>query len=365
MNRTECYLVLNRIRAVGPVRVRKLKEVFGSVEEILATPTKHLAAVEGVGQAVAESIAGWRSLKFDPARELDEVARLGAQVVDCEDASYPPSLAEIYDPPLVLYVRGAVEVLSKRGIAVIGSRRVSPYGIETAKKLSYQLAYVGFVVISGLARGIDACAHQGALASKGRTVGVLGSALDQFYPRENEVLAEKMVEQAGAVVSEFPLGTAPDRQTFPMRNRIVSGLSTGVLVVEAAAGSGALITARMALEQGRAVYAVPGRIDSAHSAGCHRLIKDGAKLVEGVEDILGDLEFLFPPQELKSSRPWPEDLSREERSVMEALGLEEMHLDQIIAKCGLPSPVASSTLLRLEMRRLVKQLPGKYFVKTD
>jgi DNA processing protein len=362
MTRTECYLALNSVRLIGPVRVRKLLEVFGSAESILAQPSSRLAGVDGIGQAVAESVVAWEK-SFNLAEEIEKAAGLGLKIVDCEDDAYPAQLKEIYDPPLVLYYKGDLEAVRRRSIAVVGSRHTTYYGQETAKKLSYQIAYAGLTVTSGLARGIDTLAHQGALAAKGRTVAVLGNSLDRIYPSENSALAEMIAENGGCLLSEFPLGTPPDRQTFPMRNRIVSGLSSGLLVVEAGKESGALITARMALDQGRNVYAIPGRIDNPQAHGCHELIKQGAKLVEGVEDILGEFDFLFPKEEGK--RPLPEDLPAEELKILEALGAEEAHVDQVIRATGLPSSVVVAGLLKLEMRRLARQLPGRLFVRTD
>ncbi|MDR0533365.1 MAG: DNA-processing protein DprA [Verrucomicrobiales bacterium] len=365
MERLEAYLILNSLRLIGPVRVRKLMERFGSVEQILLQSTSSLASVEGVGQKAAESIRAWEQ-NFDLAGELAELQRLGIGVIDREDERYPQQLLEIYDPPLLLYYKGDLEAAKRRGIGVVGSRQTSHYGLETAKKLSYQMAYAGLPVVSGLARGIDTAAHQGALAAKGRTVAVLGCSLDLMYPPENQALAEMIVEKDGLLLSEFPLKTPPDKQTFPMRNRVVSGLSGGVLVVEAGAESGALITARMALDQGRQVFAIPGRIDNPLAKGCHRLIKDGAKLVESVEDVLAEFEFLFPPAAISEPRRvLPADLSEDEQVILKNLGMEEVHLDELTRKCGLPSARMSSTLLRLEMRKLVRQLPGKFFVKTD
>jgi len=260
MTRTEAYLILNALRLVGPVRVRKLRDVLGGVEGIVGMASSKLAGVEGVGQAVAESIRGWEK-SFDLGAELKRISELKLKVVDCEDPFYPPLLREIHDPPMVLYYRGSIETVRGACLGIVGTREATGYGIELAKKLGYQLAYAGIGVVSGLARGIDTAAHQGALAAKGRTAGVLGCSVDQMYPAENRSLADKMVEEGGCVMSEFCLGTAPDRQTFPMRNRIVSGLSKGVLVIEAARASGAMITAKQALEQGRQVFAVPGRID--------------------------------------------------------------------------------------------------------
>ena len=280
MTRTEAYLVLNSLRLIGPVRVRKLREVLGAVEGLFSQPTMRLAGVEGIGQAVAESIRGWEKT-FDLSAELEKIRKHRLKVIDCEDPGYPPLLREIHDPPMVLYYRGNLEAVKGACIGVVGTRDASGYGIDLAKKLGYQLAFAGIGVVSGLARGIDTAAHQGALAAKGKTAAVLGCSLDQIYPAENGVLAEKMTEAGGCVLSEFCLGTPPDRQTFPMRNRIVSGLSKGLLVIEAARASGAMITARQALEQGRQVFAVPGRIDQPQSGGCHQLIKDGARLVAG------------------------------------------------------------------------------------
>lgn len=364
MTRTEAYLVLNSIRLVGPVRVRKLLEAFGSPEAILSQSVSKLAAVEGIGMAVAESIRDWEK-NWDLSGELKRMRELGLRVVDCEDSDYPKLLREIYDPPLVLYYRGDFGAVSRQGIAVVGSRHTSYYGTEMAKKLGYQLAYAGLTVNSGLARGIDTAAHQGALAAKGKTAAVFGCSLEKVYPAENEALADKIVEEGGVLLSEFPLGTPPDRQTFPMRNRIVSGLSRGVLVIEAGEESGALITARMALDQGRSVFAVPGRIDQPYARGCHRLIKEGAKLVEGVEDVLAEFEFLLPEIAKPAARPAAEQLSESERKVFEVLGAEELHIDLIIRKCGLPSGDVQSSLLRLEMRKLARQLPGRVYVRTD
>jgi DNA processing protein len=313
---------------------------------------------------MVEKITSWREI--DVERERKRAGELGLQIITQADAAYPASLREIYDPPLCLYIKGKIPETWPRGVAVVGSRETSHYGLETAKKLGYQLAYGGVPVISGLARGIDTAAHLGALAAKGATWAVLGCGLDQMYPPENDALAEKIVESGGCLISELPLGTAPDKRTFPMRNRIVSGLSFGVLVIEAGRQSGALITARQALDQGRQVFAVPGRIDNPLAQGCHRLIKDGAKLVEGVEDILGELEFLIPRESMTPTpRALPANLSGDEEKVYAAIELDETPIDLITQSTGLPSGTVSSTLLRLEMKKLVRQLPGKVFVRTS
>jgi DNA processing protein len=283
-------------------------------------------------------------------------------VVTQADAEYPAALRTLYDPPLVLYVKGAFDPRDARSVAIIGTRTPSYYGREMAKKLSYQLAYAGLTVVSGLARGVDTAAHEGALAAKGRTIAVIGAGLAELYPPENAELADR-IAASGAVMSEFPIDTKPDRQTFPIRNRVVTGCSFGVLVVEAGANSGALISANQAAEQGRTLYAVPGRIDQPGCLGSNRLIQQGAKLVISVEDILDDLPMVFAKSPDLPSAPPVADLTEAQQKVMDALGREELPLDTIIATSGLTAAAVSSTLLALEIRRLVKQLPGKRFVK--
>lgn len=363
MTRTEAYMLLNSIPKVGPVRVRNLLQALGSVDAILSETESRLALIEGIGSSIARAIVKGREA-WSPEEEFARMEKLGISVVDMEDEAYPSRLREIYDPPLVLYYKGKLESSRRRALAVVGSRQTTPYGFETTRKLAFQCAYAGFTVVSGLARGIDTAAHQGALAAKGHTVAVFGNSLDRVYPEENEALAEKIAEGPGALFSEFPLGTPPDKYTFPMRNRIVSGLSEGVLVVEAGKKSGAMITARVALDQGRQVFAVPGRIDNPQAKGCHDLIRNGAKLVESVEDIVGEFESLFPPQELETPRENAPKLPPEERAVLEVLGVDEMAFDQIIEKCGLPSSIVSISLLRLELKKLIRQLPGRLYIKT-
>ncbi|HEY0368832.1 MAG TPA: DNA-processing protein DprA, partial [Chthoniobacterales bacterium] len=301
----------------------------------------------------------------DLAAELQRVRDFGAEVITAESPLYPRQLREIHAPPIVLYVWGELNERDQHAIGVIGARRTTHYGTESAKKLAYQLAYAGLTVISGLARGIDTAAHQGALAAKGRTVAVIGSGLMNLYPPENAALAEKIRSGNGAVVSEFSMNVEPDRQTFPMRNRIISGWSHGILVVEAGLNSGALITATQAIDQGRLVYAVPGHINAPSAQGSNRLIQQGAKLVQDASDILDDLDILLPeakPAAEAALRPLPE-MTDDERRVYEAIRETETSIDDIATNSDLPSASVSSTLLRLELKRLVKQLPGKYFVK--
>ena len=364
MNSTEACLALNMLPHVGPVRLRKLLQVFEKPERVLAAKRSELRKVEGIGGEVADQISNWEA-SVDLAAELKRVRDFGATVITQESPTYPRSLREIHAPPIVLYVWGDLQERDQHAIAVIGSRRTTHYGSESAKKLSYQIAYAGLTVISGLARGIDTAAHQGALAAKGRTIAVIGSGLSKLYPPENQALAEKISNGNGAILSEFSMEVEPDRQTFPMRNRIISGWSHGILVVEAGLNSGALITASQAIEQGRSVYAVPGHINAPSAMGSNRLIQQGAKLVMSANDILDDLQILLPetkPSPEAAVRPLP-PLSEEERRIYDAINSSETPIDQIAAKCDLPSATVSSTLLRLELKRLVKQLPGKYFVK--
>jgi DNA processing protein len=287
----------------------------------------------------------------------------GVTVVTKASAEYPRSLREIYNPPILLYVWGTLTERDHQAISVVGSRKSSHYGLECAKKLSYQLAYAGLTVVSGLARGIDTAAHQGALAAQGRTIAVIGSGLMELYPPENQALAEK-IAASGAVVSEYPMQFPPSPQTFPYRNRIVAGWGSGLLVVEAGLKSGALITANQAIEQGRMVYAVPGQIDRPTSGGTNRLIQQGAKLVTGAGDILDDLNTLFPEKSsARTAAPTVLELSAEEQAVLDCLSSSESDLDSILEKTRLPIPKVSSTLLALELKRLVKQLPGQQFVR--
>jgi DNA processing protein len=364
MNATEACIALNMLPTVGPVRLRKLLEVFKEPQQILAAKRSDLRKVEGIGNEVADQISNWEST-VDLAAELERVRELGVTVITQDSPSYPKPLREIHAPPIVLYVLGELEDRDQHAIGIIGARRTTHYGTESAKKLAYQLAYAGLTVISGLARGIDTAAHQGALAAKGRTIAVIGSGLAKLYPPENAALAEKIRCGNGAIVSEFSMEIEPDRQTFPMRNRIISGWSHGILVVEAGLNSGALITAAQALDQGRSVYAVPGHINAPSAMGSNRLIQQGAKLVMDASDILDDLQILLPeakPLPEAASRQLP-PLSDDERRVYDAIEASETPIDQIAAQCDLPSAIVSSTLLRLELKRLVKQLPGKYFVK--
>jgi DNA processing protein len=366
MDSREALVALNMVEHVGPVRVRQLLEHFGDAAKILSASKHQLLHVRGIGEETAESIVGWAK-SVDLGAEVKRIADSGCEIVIQSDAHYPELLREIYDPPTVLYVKGKLTVKDKNGVAMVGSRMTTHYGIEVARKLGYQLAYTGVTVVSGGARGIDTAAHQGALSGKGRTICVLGTGISIVFPPENAELFERIAAN-GAVVSQFPYNRKADKQSFAIRNRIVAGMTLGTVVVEANLTSGALITANFAIEYGRQVFAVPGRIDSPRSKGCHELIKKGAKLCEGVEDILSEFEYLFP----SSNRPPAPnetgvlpalDLSENEQKIFGALDNEEVTIDDVIRKCGLPSSAVSVALFSLEMKRLVKQLPGKLFVK--
>jgi DNA processing protein len=360
VTRREAFIALNMVPNLGPVRLRSLLEVFESPERILAARRDELHAVAGLNRSVIESLVSWESL-VDLTAELKRIRDFEATVVTVEDPDYPELLREIHDPPTVLYLWGKLDSRDKNAVGVVGSRRTSHYGLECAKKISFQIAYAGLTVVSGLALGIDSAAHQGALAAKGRTIAVLGGGLLHLYPPENRPLAEK-ISASGAVVTEFPMDTKPDRQTFPMRNRIISGWGFGLLVVEAGLNSGALISASQAADQGRSLYAIPGPIDRPTSQGSNRLIQQGAKLVMSVEDILEDLQTLFPKTpELTPSKP--PGLKGDLLKVYDAISSQETSIDEIIERSGLAAASAAVALLQLEMQHFVRQLPGKYFVK--
>jgi DNA processing protein len=363
MTDTEACIALNMLPKMGPVRLRRLLEVFETPARILLARPSELRAIEGVGPDLAEAIAHWED-RVNLAAELERIAAFGAKVITQASPEYPVLLREIHTAPILLYVWGELDPRDRHSVGVVGSRSASHYGLECAKKFAYQLAYAGMTVVSGLARGIDTAAHQGALAARGRTIAVLGSGLGQIYPKENIPLAEKIAAGSGAVVTEFSMEVKADVQSFPMRNRIVAGWGSGVLVVEAGLNSGALITASQALDQGRNVYAVPGQIDRPQAAGSNRLIQQGAKLVTGAADLLDDLHVLFPEAPRAEPAPTREiHLSGDEKTIYEAIRDDETPIDFIIEKSGLPTQRVSSTLLALEMKRLVKQLPGQHFVK--
>lgn len=366
MDRKSLYpwLALNQIAGLGKVGYARLIERFGSPEKVFQADLGELQSIEGIRKNIALAIVKFRRAeRID--RELDELERQKVGVLTCKDPLYPALLAKIHDPPPYLYYKGNLADRDDRSLAVVGSRQASSYGIKVTERLVWALSQKSLTIVSGLARGIDAAAHQGALMGQGRTVAVLGSGLDVIYPKENNRLFERIVE-SGLVYSEFPLGTLPERQNFPIRNRIISGMSLGVVIVEATQRSGSLITARLALDQGREVFAVPGSVDSFKSSGTHSLIKQGAKLVEHAGDILEELLWEESPPEndpglkMKIDEK-PPSLSPREKQIWDLLSDGVLHVDQVVRQSGMGISPLLSLLLEMELNGLIKQLPGKYF----
>jgi DNA processing protein len=362
MEQRNAYIILNLIEGLGPVSVRRLIDTLGSPKAILEADRDALMEARGVGEKLALKIVVQRD-EISAEKEIDKAAEIGARIITPLDDEYPNALKTIHNPPLALYVLGRILPQDAKAIAIVGSRATSHYGLTAADRLAYQLGKTGFTVVSGLARGTDTAAHSGALKSGGRTIAVLGGALDCLYPPENAELAEK-ISKNGAVVSEYPMGRKADRMTFPYRNRIISGISMGVLLTESALKGGSMHTAEAAIEQGRTVFALPGRIDTPGARGPHMLIKNGAKLVERLDDILEEYEFLIPtaeletPDEATAARP-DVPLSAEEAKVVEALWNESLDIDSLGREIGMQSHELSGILLGLEMKRVVKTLPGR------
>ena len=372
----EKWLRLIRADNVGATTFAKLIKHFGSADRALGASVSELAKIDGVGFKTAERVAATRE-KFDVTAELELAHKLDIWIINLDDKRYPPALKQIYDPPPVLYIKGSLTREDNLAISMVGSRRCSLYGQEQASRLAHFLSSAGFTICSGMARGIDTAAHQGALSAGGRTIAVQGCGLANVYPSENKKLFE-LIAESGACISELPLGYEPLSENFPPRNRIIAGLSLGTIVVEAGFCSGALITARMALENNREVMAVPGKIDSPLSKGTHRLIKQGAKLIESVEDVMEALGYigeqledhvstaaekaaekietpLFDIKELKLSGP--------EKTIYECLNKEPQHIEQIIDDTDLAAGSVNAGLVSLRLKGLIKQLPGSLFVK--
>ncbi len=362
MTNREATIALNMLPKIGPVRVRRLLELLGSAEAILKAPLNTLTRVSGVGNETAKIITSWQD-HIDLTKELDEAAARDLTIITEDDDNYPAPLRNMYDPPLALYIWGELSPRDNHAISIVGSRKTSNYGRETARKLALQLASAGLTIVSGMARGIDTYGHEGAIAANGRTIAVLGSGLGQIYPPENMALAEKIAASHGAVVSEFPIHQSPDKKTFPMRNRIVAAWSDATLVVECPQWSGSMITANLATEMGKPIYAVPGPIDRPTSAGCNHLIREGATLVTKAEDILDDLSAL-PLIDVPHSEPLdiPEldlsTLTETESLVYQQLSGEEITIDQLVAATQLKMPALLPALLTLEMKKIIIQLPG-------
>ncbi len=364
------WLALALTPGLGARTAGKLLRQFGSPDAIFGASLTALEA-QNLPAAVAQALHSHRPLS-DAARELAQVQAINCRLLTWDEPEYPARLREIYDPPPLLYVRGNIELLNRHTISVVGARRPTPYGNQMAERLSKDLADRGLVISSGLARGIDACAHKGALASaRGATIGVLGCGIDIVYPKENRKIFEQM-EQRGAIISEFPIGTFPAPQNFPIRNRIIAGMALGVVVVEGAQYSGSLITARLAMEFGREVFGVPGHVTQPASFGPNQLIKQGAKLVTGWEDIVEEL-----PTPVRAELMPVESIPHAERAAMveEALGPcerplygllsvdESRHVDDLVENSGLSSSEVLAALFDMELRGVVRQLPGKQFLK--
>jgi DNA processing protein len=346
------------------------------VDAALGASVSGLMKVEGIGAKTAERIAASRD-KFDSGAELELAAKLGVWIVHLEDPRYPPGLRQIYDPPPVLYIKGTLDRADNLAIGIVGCRRCSLYGQEQSSRLAHLLAAAGFTIVSGMARGIDTAAHTGALAAQGRTLAVQGCGLSRVFPPENAKLFE-LISASGACISELPLRAEPLAENFPPRNRIIAGLSLGTIVVEAGLRSGALITAQAALESNREVMAVPGKVDSPLSQGPHRLIKEGAKLIETVEDVMEALGYIgdqlkdhtaLTAKETteKVETPLFEttkfNLKGHEKTIYDALGKDPLHIDQLIADTSLPAGAVNAGVVSLRLKGLIKQLPGNLFAK--
>jgi DNA processing protein len=370
------WLALALAEGLGPTRARRLVEHFGTVENVFQASLTELEAA-GLRAVSAQSIGTGKAMEA-AQEELVRATAAGASIVTLDDPQYPPLLKQIYDPPVVLYVRGELEVLAHPGIAVVGTRHPSPYGIGMAERLACDLANRGLVIVSGMARGVDTAAHRGSFTAKGKTVAVFGTGVDVIYPRENKRIAEQILALGGALVSEFPMSTFAAPQNFPVRNRIISGLALGVLVIEAGEYSGTRITARCALEQDRELFAVPGNVTSKNAWGPNTLIKQGAKLTATWEDVWEELptqvKLELVPATMDESKPpltaslFDDDpaLGTAERRIYALLKPDEpTHIDEIVER--LEPEVSSSeifaALFELELSAKIRQLPGKNFVK--
>ena len=352
------WLALSRVGGIGAVRFRTLLGAFGSIEAAWQATPEALRASSIGPAAVAALVDGRR--RIDPEQESARVVEAGYEALTWLDEGYPERLREIAQPPPVLYANGRIEARDRWAVAVVGTRKPTAYGISAARDLGRVLGANGVLVVSGMARGIDAVAHLAALEAGGRTVAVLGSGLDQVYPPEHRTLASR-IRSSGAVVSDYPLGTKPDAANFPPRNRIISGLAAAVVVVEAGEGSGALITADFGAEQGREVFAVPGSIYSRSSRGCHRLIENGARPLIAFEDVLEALNMEAAVMADHEPERLPEDET--ERSVIRCLSAEPVHVDELHALSGLPVATLTATLAMLELKGFARQVGGMHYVR--
>jgi DNA processing protein len=357
------WIGLSSIPGIGRVTFRRLVGLFGSPEKVLLASPADLIKIGGLSDKIAAAIRNvpWKRYA---TREIARAAETNIKIVTADSPVYPERLRNTPDAPVYLYVDGELSSNDGNAIAIVGTRRPTHYGVTVARRIAAELSSAGFTIVSGMARGIDTEAHQGAIAAQGRTIAVLGCGIDVVYPPENRGLM-KQIGCAGAVVTENPFGTQPESGYFPSRNRIISGLSRGTVIIEAAEDSGSLITAKYAIEQGRRLYAVPGNIGSVTSRGTNSLIKKGATLVESAEDILRDLgmQKIAKGREIPS-RPLPA-LTREETSVLCCITNEPKHIDVIMNESRSPAGKLSGVLINLELKGLAKQLPGKYFVREE
>ncbi len=361
-NNKKYFHALKLIPFLGPRRIKSLLDHFKTPLEAWRAPRDELARLNGFGPSVAENFLRERS-KIDPDQSWEEIEKKNISVVSWDESAYPYLLKEIYDPPPLLYFQGDLSVLGKFCLAIVGSRRHTVYGKEIAYKFAKKISNYDLTIVSGMARGIDTWAHRGALDGGGKTAAVLGCGLDICYPAENRNLKQKISEN-GVVLSEFPPGVGPMPQHFPQRNRIISGLSLGTLVVEAGEKSGSLITAGFALDQGREVFAVPGAVGSPFSRGCHKLLKEGAKLVETVEDILEELIIPLKAEPIISETvPFQQNMGEKESELLDLIPYEPLLLEEIISRSKRNTAEVYLLLLELELSGKVRQLPGKYYMR--
>jgi DNA processing protein len=357
------WVALREIPGVGTVIYQRLLQWFAAPEAVFQAPYAELVKIRGISPRIAKAILDYKDWpRLDVS--LERLAALGGEIYTQDDELFPPGLRQIPYPPPFIYVKGTIEHQDQRAVAMVGSRKSTYYGRKVSYRLARDLSLKGIAVISGLARGIDTAAHRAALENGGRTLAVLGCGLDVIYPPENKELYQKIPLQ-GALVTEFPLGTPPEARNFPRRNRIISGLALGVVVVEAGEKSGSHITAQFSLDQGREVFAVPGPIDSPNSLGPHRWIQQGAKLVQDVDDILCEI---FPSGQLQpflASPATPVSTPRSEDPLVALLGSEPQQLEELIKGSGLPAAKVMSQLTILELQGLVRELPGKCYVLAD
>ena len=356
------WVALNFLPDIGPVVARRLLSAFGSPEHIFQVPAAELRKVEGIGESRLKKITGFN--EWDRVqREVESAAKHNIHILTLHDPAYPESLKRIHDAPPVLYVKGSLVDTDKYAVAMVGSRSSTDYGMQVAEKMAHTLASSGLTVVSGMARGIDSASHKGALTAGGRTIAVLGSGLDVPYPPSNRGLM-RAIESSGAVISEFPLGTPPNKENFPRRNRIISALSFGVVVVEATLDSGSLITVAYALEQDREVFAVPGNITSKSSKGPNDLIKKGAKLVESAEEVIEELrpqlKGILREDAMTSEKKLPE-MTDIEASIYNHISNKPRHIDEITRNMNLTSSKALSVLLHLELKGIIRQTQGTHF----